>query len=293
MGSRVIQHFAFFLLYLVLSSGSIVAEKPPPEAVQENELVGSRENQIFFSSSVSTTQLDTSPGTIPVVNPTTPGTYPGVNPTPPTPIITGPSITPPSPTTMTPPTTTPPSPTTMTPPTTTTPASSGGSWCIASPNASPTALQVALDYACGYGGADCSAVQQGASCYDPNTLRDHASYAFNDYYQKHPGSTSCVFGGTAQLTNTDPSSGNCHYSSSSTTSSITPPSVTAPQPPSMSSPAIPTSTMTPPFTSTPGGQTVYGVPEPTGLPSSAINVSFGYLLLTTCLVGSLLPLNYL
>uniref|UniRef100_A0A0E0MZL5 X8 domain-containing protein n=3 Tax=Oryza TaxID=4527 RepID=A0A0E0MZL5_ORYRU len=80
----------------------------------------------------------------------------------------------------------------------------GGSWCVASQSASPTALQVALDYACGYG-ADCSAIQPGGSCFNPDTVHDHASYAFNSYYQKNPVATSCDFGGTATITNTDPS----------------------------------------------------------------------------------------
>jgi hypothetical protein len=80
----------------------------------------------------------------------------------------------------------------------------GGSWCVASPSASPTALQVALDYACGYG-ADCSPINQGGSCFNPDTVKDHASYAFNSYYQKNPAPTSCDFGGTATLTSTDPS----------------------------------------------------------------------------------------
>lgn len=100
------------------------------------------------------------------------------------------------------------SPATMTPmitPAITSSPVSGASWCIASPSASPTALQVALDYACGYGGADCSAIQSGGSCYNPNTLRDHASFAFNSYYQKDPIPSSCNFGGTAVTTNSDPS----------------------------------------------------------------------------------------
>ncbi|XP_068304328.1 glucan endo-1,3-beta-glucosidase 1-like [Pyrus communis] len=96
----------------------------------------------------------------------------------------------------------------MTPYTATTPsppASTGSSWCVASQSASQMALQVALDYACGYGGTDCSEIQPGRSCYNPSNVRDHASFAFNNYYQKNPVPNSCNFGGTAVITSTDPS----------------------------------------------------------------------------------------
>ncbi|KAF7815724.1 PLASMODESMATA CALLOSE-BINDING PROTEIN 5 [Senna tora] len=82
---------------------------------------------------------------------------------------------------------------------------SGVSWCIASPSASITALQVALDYACGYGGADCSEIQPSGRCYNPSSIRDHASFAFNSYYHKNPLPNSCNFGGTALITSTNPS----------------------------------------------------------------------------------------
>lgn len=80
----------------------------------------------------------------------------------------------------------------------------GQSWCVAKSGAPQTALQSALDYACG-AGADCSQIQQGASCYNPTTLQNHASYAFNSFYQKNPAPTSCDFGGTATLVNVNPS----------------------------------------------------------------------------------------
>ncbi|XP_021685557.2 PLASMODESMATA CALLOSE-BINDING PROTEIN 3 [Hevea brasiliensis] len=278
MGSEVVQYFTIFLSFLLFASGSSVAETPPLEEIQKARIADNQENQIPFAFPVFTTQFDAT-GTVPIVNPTTPGTTsPIVNPIEPPP---APAIV------TTPPT--PPATTTPTPPATTTPSSSGGSWCIASPTASETALQVALDYACGYGGADCSAVQSGASCYNPNTVRDHASYAFNDYYQKNPIPTSCVFGGTAQLINTDPSNGNCHFASPKSTPSLSPPVNPTP-----TTPATPT-TMSPPITATPGGSTIYGVAEPTGLPSSASSVSFSLLLLcsTMATVGSLLAANHL
>ncbi|XP_058076702.1 endochitinase A1-like [Magnolia sinica] len=193
------------------------------------------------------TPLPTDPTTTPITNPvttpanipvSTPVTIPSTNPaTPPatvtitnpvtTPItvvpfsppITDPAITYPVPTLpITTPVATPITVLTPPPPITT-PMVSGRSWCVAKTDALETALQAALDYACGIGGADCSAIQQEGSCYNPNTLHDHASYAFNSYYQKNPVPSSCEFGGTAMVVNINPSSGTCIFPSSSYTSS--------------------------------------------------------------------------
>ncbi|XP_044502482.1 glucan endo-1,3-beta-glucosidase 12-like isoform X2 [Mangifera indica] len=160
--------------------------------------IGARQEELNFS--ISTTEKD-------ITTPITTVPTPTIS----TPIIDPTSTPGTSPVTLTPGTT---------PVTTTTPVSSGGSWCVASQSASHNALQVALDYACGPGGADCSAIQPTGSCYNPNTLPDHASYAFNQYYQKNPIPSSCNFGGTAVTTSTDPSTETCQYPSTSTISSV-------------------------------------------------------------------------
>lgn len=77
------------------------------------------------------------------------------------------------------------------------------------------ALQSGIDYACGMGGADCTALQPMGSCYNPNTLQAHASYAFNAYFQRNPSAASCDFGGAGMLVSNNPSSGSCMYQTSS------------------------------------------------------------------------------
>ncbi|CAL0315938.1 unnamed protein product [Lupinus luteus] len=83
-------------------------------------------------------------------------------------------------------------------------------WCVADEQSTEEELQGALNWACGSGGADCSQIQENQPCYIPNTLKDHASYAFNTYFQnfKHTGA-SCNFRGAAITTELDPSK--CHF----------------------------------------------------------------------------------
>ncbi|XWS13450.1 hypothetical protein CRYUN_Cryun36dG0038200 [Craigia yunnanensis] len=84
-------------------------------------------------------------------------------------------------------------------------------WCVAKPSVPDPIIQEAMNYACG-SGADCDSIQPSGSCFQPDTLFAHASYAFNSYWQrtKVAGGT-CEFGGTAILVTVDPSYDGCHF----------------------------------------------------------------------------------
>ncbi|KAG8099577.1 hypothetical protein GUJ93_ZPchr0013g37326 [Zizania palustris] len=90
-----------------------------------------------------------------------------------------------------------------------------GTFCVANSSAPPSALKQSLDWACGPGSANCSAIQPGQPCYKSDDILAVASYAFNDYYHKTQASGgTCNFNSTAMVTSTDPSHGSCIFAGS-------------------------------------------------------------------------------
>ncbi|KAI3981292.1 hypothetical protein MKX01_004556 [Papaver californicum] len=92
------------------------------------------------------------------------------------------------------------------------PVEAAGEWCIADRQASQVKLQDALSWACAQRSDICLNIQRDKSCFLPDTVEDHASYAFNSYYQKFKNQgANCDFNGVAKITNVDPSYGSCKY----------------------------------------------------------------------------------
>ncbi|CAL9244697.1 unnamed protein product [Arabidopsis halleri] len=93
-------------------------------------------------------------------------------------------------------------------------AENKGVWCVANNKATDEQLQANIDWCCSYEGGfrDCTPINPGGVCYEPNTLRDHASYVMNLYYQ-NLGSTKdqCTFNGTGTQVRKDPSHGACIF----------------------------------------------------------------------------------
>ncbi|CAI9092402.1 OLC1v1027630C1 [Oldenlandia corymbosa var. corymbosa] len=88
----------------------------------------------------------------------------------------------------------------------------GKKWCVPRAGATDAALQNNINYVCSQG-LDCRPIQQGGTCFNPNTVRSHAAYLMNLWFQTK-GTTlqNCDFSGTGDIvTDRDPSYGACKY----------------------------------------------------------------------------------
>ncbi|KAJ9553404.1 hypothetical protein OSB04_017449, partial [Centaurea solstitialis] len=81
----------------------------------------------------------------------------------------------------------------------------GKKWCVPKPDATNAALQSNIDYVCS-SGADCSPIQAGGACFEPNNVRAHAAFVMNSFYQTNGRNDfNCDFAHTGAITNIDPS----------------------------------------------------------------------------------------
>lgn len=58
----------------------------------------------------------------------------------------------------------------------------GKNWCMAQLGAPADKLQAFMDYSCGVN--DCTAIQPGAPCFEPNNVVSHTSFALNQEYRR-------------------------------------------------------------------------------------------------------------
>ncbi|RAL52774.1 hypothetical protein DM860_007542 [Cuscuta australis] len=86
-----------------------------------------------------------------------------------------------------------------------------GEWCVADEQTPDEELREAMDWAC-KNGANCRMIEEKQPCHEPNTMRNHASYAFNSYFQKMKNyGGNCYFNAAAIVTSLDPSYGSCKF----------------------------------------------------------------------------------
>ncbi|KAM7504891.1 hypothetical protein LguiB_003795 [Lonicera macranthoides] len=84
------------------------------------------------------------------------------------------------------------------------PKAEGKKWCLPKSGANEEILQGNIDYACGMG-VDCRPIKEGGECFYPNTVRGHAAYSMNAYYQVMGSHDyDCDFKQTGAITTTDP-----------------------------------------------------------------------------------------
>ncbi|VFR02879.1 unnamed protein product [Cuscuta campestris] len=85
-------------------------------------------------------------------------------------------------------------------------------FCVAKAEAKDQDLQGGIDWACGPGETNCSAILSPRDpCYG-DSVKNRASFAFNEYFQRMRFcGGNCDFSGTANLTDIDPSYGSCRF----------------------------------------------------------------------------------
>ncbi|XP_058728445.1 glucan endo-1,3-beta-glucosidase-like [Vicia villosa] len=86
------------------------------------------------------------------------------------------------------------------------------SWCIAKPSASLEELNYNLIHACIT--HNCSMIEKGEECYEPDTLYSHASRAMNRFYADHGKDEffcNVFFRNSGLIVLSDPSYGSCKY----------------------------------------------------------------------------------
>ncbi|CAN8252178.1 unnamed protein product [Cochlearia groenlandica] len=86
-------------------------------------------------------------------------------------------------------------------------------WCVAKAGAETVALQRNIDYVCGLG-LNCRPIIESGPCFLPNTVKAHATWAMNLFYQtmgRHE--FNCDFDKTGEITMIDPSYEKCEYQS--------------------------------------------------------------------------------
>ncbi|CAK9136213.1 unnamed protein product [Ilex paraguariensis] len=81
----------------------------------------------------------------------------------------------------------------------------GKTWCVAQVSAPNDKLQRFLDECCSQ--LDCGPIKPGGPCYEPNTYRNHGSYALDLWFRVRGECRSDI--GTPAVT--DPSWGPCKY----------------------------------------------------------------------------------
>jgi len=83
------------------------------------------------------------------------------------------------------------------------PQNNGNCRCRAKSGASSAGIQGALGWVCTGGNINCAPINDpNGAAYNPNTLNDHASWAFNSYYQiwkGQQGNGACDFSGNAEV----------------------------------------------------------------------------------------------